>query len=95
MRDSEVDTRPRLAEELRRLRRGRGLHAAGLAERIGPLLTELLDPPADAGDPELRRRLRVLIDQLTSGFPEDRREAVFSALAADERAANRLSDRTA
>jgi hypothetical protein len=95
MRDSEVETRPRLAEEFRRLRRGRGLHATGLAERIGPLLTELLDPPADATDRELRRRLRVLVDQLTSGFPEDRREAVLSALAADERAANRLSDRTA
>lgn len=95
MRDSEANTKTRLAEEFRRLRRGRGLHAAGLAERLGPLLTELVDAPADAPDRELRRRLRVLIDQLTSGFPQDQRAAIMSALAADQKAANRLSDRTA
>jgi hypothetical protein len=95
MRDSEVDAKARLSEEFTRLRRGRGLHAAGLAERLGPLLTELTDAPADASDRELRRRLRVLIDELTSGFPEDQRAAIMSALAADQRAANRLSDRTA
>lgn len=95
MRETEVDTRPRLAEEFRRLRRGRGLHATGLAERIGPLLTELLGAPADATDRELRRRLRVLVEQLAGGLPEDRRAAIMSALAADERAGSRLSDRTA
>jgi len=96
MYDSDVDTtRTRLAEEFRRLRRGRGLHATGLAERIGPLLTELLGAPADATDRDLRRRARVLLEQLTSGLPADRRAAVMSALAADERAGNRLSDRTA
>jgi hypothetical protein len=95
MYDSDVDTRPRFAEEFRRLRRGRGLHASGLAERIGPLLTELLDAPADAPDRELRRRLRVLVEQLAEGLPEDRRAAIMSALAADERAGTRLGDRTA
>ena len=95
MRDSEMDAKSRLAEEFRRLRRGRGLHSAGLADRLGPLLTELVGAPADASDSVLRRRLRVLIDQLASGFPEDQRAAIMSALAADQRAANRLSDRTA
>jgi hypothetical protein len=95
MRDSEVDAKSRLAEEFRRLRRGRGLHAAGLADRLGPLLTLLINAPADASDRELRHRLRVLIDQLASGFPDDQRTAIMAALAADQRAANRLSDRTA
>jgi hypothetical protein len=95
MRDSELDAKSRLAEEFRRLRHGRGLHAAGLADRLGPLLTLLINAPADASDRELRHRLRVLIDQLASGFPDDQRAAIMAALATDQRAPNRLSDRTA
>lgn len=96
MRYSEVDPKPRLAEEFRRLRRGRGLRSAGLADRLGPLLTELLDAPSGASDRELRRRLKVLVEQLTRGFPEEQSAAIMSALAADQGDAGvRLSDRTA
>lgn len=100
MRDSGVDPKPQLIEEFRRLRRGRGLRSARLAERLGPLLTELLDAPAGTADRELRHRLLVLIEQLTRGFPVEQRDTITSALAADPdggglRHGVRLSDRTA
>ncbi|HTJ72122.1 MAG TPA: hypothetical protein VL551_31565 [Actinospica sp.] len=100
MRDSGVDPEPQLVEEFRRLRRGRGLRAAGLAGRLGPLLTELVDAPAGTSDRELRRRLLVLLEQLTRGFPSEQRDTIMSALAADAegngvRRGVRLSDRTA
>ena len=96
MRDSGVDPKPQLTEEFRRLRRGRGLRAAGLAGRLGPLLTELVDASAGASDLELRRRVQVLVEQLARGFPAEQRGAIMSALAVDrERASTRLSERTA
>ena len=92
MRDSGVDLKPQLAVEFRRLRRGRGLQAAGLADRLGPLLTELVDASANASDLELRRKVRVLVEQLSRGFPAEQCGVILSALAAHrEGASTRLS----
>lgn len=70
-----------LANELKTLRKGRGLQAPRLADQVGPLLHDLADiSPNDSVATireKLSRRLRILADSL----PDDLRQVVTIALA--------------
>lgn len=70
-----------LANELKTLRKGRGLQTARLADQVGPMLRELcgIGPTENAAAirEKLSRRLRILADTL----PEDLRLVVIVTLA--------------
>lgn len=70
-----------LENELKVLRRGRGLYAARLAEQVGPRLRQLCGLDGTENSAETRERLadrlRILIDTL----PKDLQQAVNVALA--------------
>lgn len=70
-----------LANELKTLRKGRGLQAPRLADQVGPMLRELagIGPNENVATirEKLSRRLRILADSL----PEDLRQVVTIALA--------------
>ena len=70
-----------LANELKTLRKGRGLQAPRLADQVGPLLRELAGITPNENTATIReklaRRLRILADSL----PDDLRQVVTIALA--------------
>ncbi|HEX3787216.1 MAG TPA: hypothetical protein VHW44_05095 [Pseudonocardiaceae bacterium] len=69
-----------LMEELKGLRKGRGLHAPGLDRLIGPALRELCDIAEGDGAEDARRRIQAWVTQATTGFPEDLRIATLTSL---------------
>lgn len=66
-------------EELKQLRRGRGVQASDLQNHVGPLLQRLAGAGPDDDD-ELRRKLLRLLTELTAPLPEDLRTAASAAL---------------
>jgi hypothetical protein len=73
-----------LGEELGRLRRGRGVMAEDLPDRVGPTLRRMagIEFGSNAGD--TRKRLIGLLEDLAAGLPEDLRTAFCAALALRE-----------
>jgi hypothetical protein len=72
------DLTKRVTDEIRTLRKGRGLQAGDLDSRLGPLLGEL----AAGGDAALHRKnLMAAISQCTAQLPGEYRVAVEASLA--------------
>lgn len=73
-----------LGDELGRLRRGRGVMAGELSDRLGPTLCAMagIDPRGNADD--VRKRLIGFLEELAAGLPEDLRIAFAAALALRE-----------
>lgn len=69
---------PLIALEIRRLRKGRGIDAPDLRQRIGPYLRELARDPADVAD--LRRALASELTGQIARLPEDLRLIVNGSL---------------
>jgi hypothetical protein len=82
-----------LAAEFAELRRGWGVAASALGERVGVNLARLAGVPAEAGNQEVRRRVLALVERLLRGSSEEDRLAVRVALGIDPDA--RLSQLTA
>ncbi|HEX5115644.1 MAG TPA: hypothetical protein VFW65_10650 [Pseudonocardiaceae bacterium] len=70
-----------LENELKILRRGRGLYAPMLAEQVGPRLRELCGIGGTENSAEIRERLTDRLRILISGLPRDLQQAVNVALA--------------
>jgi hypothetical protein len=73
-----------LGEELGRLRRGRGVMAGDLPDRLGPTLRDLarIEPGGNAQD--VRERLIGFLEGLAAGLPDDLRVAFAATLALHE-----------
>lgn len=73
-----------LGEELGQLRRGRGVMAEDLPDRLGPTLSGMagIEPGGKADD--IRKRLIGFLEDLATGLPEDLRTAFAVALALRE-----------
>lgn len=88
-----LDNSSPFVHELNELRRGRGLDATDLHQRIGPCLREACsiadgDPPAVA-----RRKLVLRLTELCGGLPADLRLAALAAFGLHEEAAGEFLDR--
>ncbi|HYS37096.1 MAG TPA: hypothetical protein VEO01_15860 [Pseudonocardiaceae bacterium] len=70
-----------LANELKTLRKGRGLQAPRLAEQVGPKLRALCGIGENENAASIREKLTKQIRILASGLPEDLRHVVTIALA--------------
>jgi hypothetical protein len=76
----DVVRTPLIAAELRALRKGRGIYAPDLRQRIGPNLRELLrDPASDVAD--LRRTLASELSGQVAKLPDDLRAIMTASLA--------------
>jgi hypothetical protein len=87
---SNSQDREVLVRELQQLRRGHGLHAADIVQRIGPRLAEIvrLTPTMSAG--ERRQRLTERVRQTVLTLPEDLRIAVQAAFALEPASQSRF-----
>ncbi|MFJ7215721.1 hypothetical protein [Amycolatopsis sp. NPDC098790] len=79
--------------ELNELRRGRGLDAADLHQRIGPGLQEACDITAADQPVAARQKLVLRLTELCGRLPADLRLAAFAALGLHEEAAGEFLDR--
>jgi hypothetical protein len=70
-----------LEDELKVLRRGRGLYAPKLAEQVGPRLRELCGIGGTENSAEIRERLTEWLRILVEELPKDLQQAVNVALA--------------
>lgn len=70
-----------LLGEFAQLRRGGGLEASRLHTRIGPRIRRLCGIRSDAADREIRRRIRTVVQEICTEFPEHDRLALGYALA--------------
>lgn len=70
-----------LANELKTLRKGRGLQAPRLAEQVGPMLRALCGIGENETAASIREKLTKQLRILASGLPEDLRHVVTTALA--------------
>jgi hypothetical protein len=73
-----------LSDDLNRLRKGRGVMASDLQDRIGPTLRTLSGISCSDTPGEARRRLVTYLKALTVALPEDLRLALSAALALDD-----------
>jgi hypothetical protein len=74
---------PALATELRRLRKGRGVHAWHIGSLVGPELRRLCSIATTDDDATVRAKLVGTLRPLAETLPQDLRLAVFAALALD------------
>ena len=79
-------------DELSRLRRGRGIMATDLQERVGPSLRALAGIDPVASQEEARRRLLAFLDGLARNLPEDLGLALSAALALHDDVRHRFLD---
>jgi hypothetical protein len=79
-----------LADELCRLRRGRGIMSGDLCERIGPTLRALAGIDPAGSQEETRRLLARFLDDLAEILPGDLRLAFSASLALDADAQHRF-----
>lgn len=77
-----VATKEELIGELARLRRGWGLESEGLAERIGPALTELFEVAPGTEDRRIRDTVLARVELICDGFPQEDRLALRFGLGA-------------
>jgi hypothetical protein len=73
-----------LGEELSQLRRGRGVMAENLPDRLGPVLYGMASIEPGGNDDEMRKRLVGFLENLAAGLPEDLQTAFAAALALRE-----------
>jgi hypothetical protein len=73
-----------LADELSRLRKGRGVMAGDLADRVGPALRAVAGIEHNADQNGIRRKLISFLDEAAREMPEDLRLALSAGLALDE-----------
>jgi hypothetical protein len=73
-----------LGEELGRLRRGRGVMAGDLPDRLGPALRGMAGIEAGGNADDVRKQLIGFLEELAAGLPEDLRTAFAAALALRE-----------
>jgi len=69
-----------LTEELKRLRKGRGVHASNIGERAGPALRRLCGIRPDDGPAAIRDRLTTTLTELAARLPDDLRLALLVEL---------------
>jgi hypothetical protein len=69
-----------LAEELKTLRKGRGVDVTQVSERVGPALREVCGLETGASPAAVRRKLGTRLEGLAAGLPDDLRVAVLAAL---------------
>jgi hypothetical protein len=69
-----------LAEELKTLRKGRGVDVTQVSERIGPALREVCGLDTGESPADVRRKLGTRLEGLAAGLPDDLRVAVLAAL---------------
>jgi hypothetical protein len=81
-----------LADELSRLRRGRGIMAGDVRERVGPTLRALAGIDPAGSQEEARRRLLAFLDDLARRLPEDLGLALSASLALHEDVRHRFLD---
>jgi hypothetical protein len=79
-----------LVEELKRLRRGRGVHASNLTELVGPGLRRLCAVVEGDDSVTVRHKVTVKLSELATTFPEDLRLALLAELALHPDAGQRL-----
>jgi hypothetical protein len=65
------DDQATLTDELKRLRKGRGVHAANIAQRAGPALRRLCGIRPDDGAAAVRNRLMTTLRELAGRLPDD------------------------
>lgn len=73
-----------LTEELKRLRKGRGVHAPNIAARVGPGLRQLCGIRADDGPGVVRDRVSARLRELAGRLPVDLRMALLVQLGLHE-----------
>lgn len=81
-----------LGDELSRLRRGRGIMASDLRERLGPTLRALAGIDPAGSQEEARRRLLAFLDELAGNLPADLQLAFSAGLALHEDVRHRFLD---
>lgn len=74
------DDHATLADELKRLRKGRGVHAPNIVERAGPGLRRLCGIRPDDGPAVVRDRLTSTLRELALHLPDDLRLALLVQL---------------
>ncbi|MEU7476086.1 helix-turn-helix transcriptional regulator [Lentzea sp. NPDC042327] len=79
-----------LAEELRRMRRGAGVHAPDLKDAVGPVLRELCDLTDFDGAEVVRRKVGEWVHSVAGGLPADVRVTVLTALGLNPDAPHRV-----
>ena len=75
-----------LVRELKRLRKGRGVQAGGIQQRIGPAVRAACEIDTGDGPVAVRRKLISRLTELVEQLPADLREATLVAFAIDEQA---------
>ncbi len=75
-----------LMDELKALRRGRGVQAPGIDRQVGPALREACGILESDGAEVVRDKLRTWVHSLVRAFPEDLRLAVTTPLALHDEA---------
>lgn len=70
-----------LEQELKRLRKGRGVFGDNIAQRIGPELGRLCGIQDVDDESEIRRKLVLRLSELSTGLPEDLHLAFLAALS--------------
>jgi hypothetical protein len=75
-----------LIEELRALRKGRGLYVTQVADRLGPALRTVCGLDDTVGPSESRSRVAEHLQQLAQRMPEDLRVAVLAAFGIETEA---------
>ncbi|HWM03902.1 MAG TPA: hypothetical protein VNP92_16325 [Actinophytocola sp.] len=88
------DDHATLIDELKRLRKGRGVHSTNIAERTGPALRRLCGIGAQDSPAATRDRLALTLRDLAGRLPDDLRLALVAQLGLhDEASQPRLGER--
>lgn len=83
----------KLEQDLKRLRKGRGVFGCNIAQRVGPELGRLCGVQEIDDEPEVRRKLVLRLSALSADLPEDLRLAFFAALSLHPDAQQRFFDK--
>lgn len=70
-----------LVHELKALRKGRGIYASHIGQRVGPALRAVCGVTAEDGPAVIRRKVAAQLEELSAGLPPDLRVAVLAAFA--------------
>jgi hypothetical protein len=73
--------RAQLVDELKTLRKGRGIHASRIDERIGSALRRISGVAGDEGPVEIRSKVEAHLELLARSLPADLRTAALIAFA--------------
>lgn len=76
-----MTARETLEQELKKLRKGRGVFGDNIAQRVGPELGRLCGIQDGDDESEIRRKLALRLSELSTHLPEDLRLAFLAALS--------------